>query len=180
MPRRNQISEEEVLEIQKARKKNKDKNIDRRLEALLLHAEGKKRADIATKTGFGKQYITELVEEYRKNGIAYFVQKHYKGNHRNLSFAEEEELLEPFKKQAEAGQLVEVSAIRAAYEAKLGRSVESSHGHIYQVLKRHGWRKVMPRSKHPNKASDEAIEASKKLNLLSETNCQIMSQEKSD
>ncbi len=33
------------------------------------------------------------------------------------------------------------------------------------VLKRKGWRKVMPRSKHPKKASPEAIEASKKLKL---------------
>jgi len=170
MPKRNHISEEEVIEIQKARKNNKDKNIDKRLEALLLHAEGKKRADIAAKTGFGKQYITELVEKYQRNGLAYFVQKHYKGNHRNLSVAEEEELLEPFKKQAEAGQIIEVSAIRAAYEEKLGRSIENSRGQIYRMLKRHGWRKVMPRSKHPKKASNEAIEASKKLKLSSEAN----------
>jgi hypothetical protein len=30
-------------------------------------------------------------------------------------------------------------------------------------LKRHGWRKVKPRPRHPGKASDEVIEASKKL-----------------
>ncbi len=29
------------------------------------------------------------------------------------------------------------------------------------MLKRHGWRKVMLRTKHPKKADDEAIEASK-------------------
>lgn len=180
MSKRNHISEREVHEIQKARKKNKDKNIDRRLEALLLHAAGKKRADIAEKTGYGKQYITELVGEYRKNGLAHYVQKHYKGNHRNLSYAQEEALLETFKKQAEAGQLVEVSAIRAAYEAKLGRSIESSHGHIYRVLKRHGWRRVMPRGKHPKKANDEAVEASKKLTQWSKTRWQIIPVEKSD
>lgn len=66
---------------------------------------------------------------------------------------------------AQAGQLVEVSAILRAYEEKTGRTLEKSHGQIYYVLKRHGWRKVMPRSKHPNKASDEVIEASKKLTL---------------
>ena len=32
------------------------------------------------------------------------------------------------------------------------------------LLERHNWRKVMPRSRHPKKASDEAIEASKKIN----------------
>ncbi|MCI8758540.1 MAG: winged helix-turn-helix domain-containing protein [Oscillospiraceae bacterium] len=38
---------------------------------------------------------------------------------------------------------------------------------IYCVLHRHGWRKVMPRSKHPKKASEDEIAASKKLTLPS-------------
>lgn len=162
MPKRNYISPEEIVEIEKVKQKNKDKNIDKRLEVLLLHAQGKKRAEIAAQTGYGKQYVTELVGNYRKNGLKEYAQKHYIGNHRNLSFDEEEALLEPFKQQAEAGQIVDVSAILAAYEKALGRPA-GSNSQIYYVLARHGWRKVMPRSKHPNKASEEAIEASKKL-----------------
>ena len=34
------ISEEQVEELERARKKNKDKNIEKRLKALLMHAEG--------------------------------------------------------------------------------------------------------------------------------------------
>jgi hypothetical protein len=37
------------------------------------------------------------------------------------------------------------------------------------LLARHGWRKVTPRGKHPDKASDEAMEASKKLKLSTES-----------
>ena len=55
---------------------------------------------------------------------------------------EETLLLEPFREKAEKGEIVEVSEIYA--------------------LHRHGWRKVMPRSKHPKKASEEVIAASKK------------------
>jgi hypothetical protein len=40
-----------------------------------------------------------------------------------------------------------------------------SHGQIYVVLHRHGRRKIKPGSRHPKKAGDEAIEASKKLKL---------------
>ena len=47
------------------------------------------------------------------------------------------------------------------YEEKVGHPIGNSQ--IYRVLHRHNWRKVMPRSKHPNKASEEVIEASKKL-----------------
>lgn len=42
---------------------------------------------------------------------------------------------------------------------KIGR--ETGNSYIYTMLKRHGWRKVMLRAKHPKKADDEAIEASK-------------------
>ena len=167
MAKRHEISAEEVIEIEKARKKNTDKTIDKWLEELLLHASGKSRAEISTKTDFKKQYITELVGEYRREGLEEFAKKQYSGNNRNMSYAEEEALLEPFKKAAEAGQIVEVSGIKATYEKAIGRSLEKCHSQIYYVLARHGWRKVMPRSKHPDKASDEVIEASKKLTLES-------------
>ena len=58
------------------------------------------------------------------------------------------------------GHVVEISQIKAAYVEAVGHRI--GNGQIYCVLKRRGWRKVMPRSRHPKKASDEAIEASKK------------------
>jgi hypothetical protein len=163
MPKAYRFSDEQVVELESAKKKNKNKNVDKRLEALLLRAKAVKRADVSTKTGFCKQYITDLTANYQKNGISAIVENQYGGNHRNLSFEEEAALLAPFKEAAARGQVVSVGDILAAYEEKIGRSVEKDHGRIYRVLARHEWRKVMPRSKHPNKASDEAIEASKKL-----------------
>jgi transposase len=167
------ISKAEAEEIQRARRKNKDKTIDKWLEVLELHAKGKRREEIAAKTGFGEQYITELVSEYRKNGLDQYAQKQYRGNHRNMSYTEEEALLTPFKAQAEAGQIIEVGEILAAYEAQLGRPV-GSNSQIYNVLARHGWRKIMPRSKHPKKASDEEMEASKKLTTSSRMRWEIL------
>jgi len=171
MSKRHQIREEEVLKIQEVRRKNKDKTIDRWLEVLLLHGEGKTREEISAKTGFGKQYITELVSEYVREGLEHFSTKQYKVNRRNLSIDEEKALLEPFKTKAKAGQIVEVGEIKLAYEQAAGRKTKS-HGQIYRVLARHGWRKIMPRSKHPSKADDEAIEASKKL-TIGWTNCEL-------
>ena len=78
-----------------------------------------------------------------------------------MSYEEESALLEPFQKEAEAGQIVEVSEIKAAYQEAVGHSIGTAQ--IYYVLRRHKWRKVMPRSKHPKKADEEVIEASKKL-----------------
>ena len=77
-----------------------------------------------------------------------------------MSFQEEEALLEPFMAQAEKGQMLDTAELEKRYEEAVGHRIGS--GQIYRVLKRHDWRKVMPRSKHPRKASEEVIETSKK------------------
>ena len=163
MAERCKITAEQKAELESARKENKEKRTEKRIRALILRAEGKSCKEVGKICEYHPAYVSQLVVIYCKEGLTAIVGNHYKGNHRNMSFAEEEALLEPFREAAEAGQIVEVSEIRAAYEEKLGRSLQNSHGQIYYVLQRHGWRKVMPRSKHPNKASEEVIEASKKL-----------------
>lgn len=163
MPKRNVITATQLSEIESARKATKNKKVDRRLKALSMHAVGTKRAEIAKATEYNEAYISELVTKYCNHGLGAIVENHYKGNHRNLSFEEEAQLLEEFREEAESGQIVATKRIKEAYETKTGKSLDDSHGHIYTVLKRHNWRQVMPRSKHPNKASDEEIESSKKL-----------------
>ncbi len=121
----------------------------------------KSAKEISRITGFHPAYISQLMAKYRDGGIEAITGNHYGGNRRNMSVEEEAELLEPFRQRASQGQLIEVSEIKVAYEKSVGHTIGGSQ--IYYVLRRHGWRKVMPRSKHPKRASDEAIEASKKL-----------------
>jgi transposase len=180
MPKRYQINDEQVKEIEKVRKGNRDKNVEKRLKALLLHAEGKSREKVAEMTGFVKSYISELVAKYCNKGLSAIVENNYRGNHRNMSFAEEEAFLEPFMTVAEAGQIVEAGEIKRAYEKATGRSLSNNRGQIYNVLHRHGWRKVMPRSRHPKRASEEAIEASKKLTKPSGASWNAFQRELSD
>lgn len=130
--------------------------------AVQLRGEGLKNAEIAEKLEISDKLVSRWVSEYVRNGVESLYQKKRKGNHRNLSDEEEEELLLQFQKKAENGQIVDISEIKAAYIKKVGHSIGTSQ--IYYVLNRHGWRKVMPRSKHPKKANEEAVEASKKLN----------------
>ena len=86
--------------------------------------------------------------------------KEYKGNHRNMTYEEEEKFLSQFYEKAKQGQIVEVSEIEKAYAEKTNFETKS-HGQIYDMLKRHCWRKVMLRSRHPQKANNEVIKASK-------------------
>ena len=155
------FNEEQKKEIKAARKETKNKRIDKRLQVLELKSEGTTTKRIEEITGYGNAHIASLVKEYYENGIESIVGNHYKGNRRNMSYEEEEELLRPFIAKAEAGMMVDVAEIEKAYVEKVGHTIGG--GQIYYVLKRHGWRKVMPRSRHPKKADDEAIEASKKL-----------------
>jgi hypothetical protein len=74
---------------------------------------------------------------------------------------QEEAILLKFKEEAEGGHEVTAVEIKKAFDEARGK--ETGRGYIYMLLKRHGWRKVMPRSKHPKAADEEACEASKKL-----------------
>ena len=158
------ISDKEYNEIVKAEKKTQDKQISRKLRVLILRYEGLGNKEIGKMVGLCEIRVSQLVSEYKKQGLEIFITKKYGGNNRNMSEAEEKEILESFKNQANSGHIVIVKEIKEAFDKKLGRDTGS--GYIYMLLKRHGWRKVMPRSKHPKKASQEAINASKKLKKL--------------
>lgn len=70
-----------------------------------------------------------------------------------LTMVEEAEFLAPFLEQARAGQVLTAAPVRAALEARLGRRVALST--VYNLLHRHGWRKVAPDRVHPQ--ADSAL-----------------------
>ena len=164
MASRYKFSEEEIKAIERARRDNKDKRAEARLKALELRAKGAKASEVAEATGFHTGSVTRLVAKYRAHGLEAISGNHYGGNHRNMSVEEEAAILAPFKERAEKGEMVAISEIAKAYQSAVDHPV--SNGQIYFVLRRHKWRKVMPRSRHPQKASEEEIAASKKLKPL--------------
>lgn len=156
-----EISQSQLQEIEAARKKNRNKNVERRLYVLVMRAEGKSLEEISEKTGYHISTASKLVARYMRDGISAIAENHYKGNRRNMSFEEEAAILAPFIERAERGELVDIKEIAAAYQKAVPHKISDTQ--IYYVLHRHGWRKIMHRSKHPKKAREEAIEASKKL-----------------
>jgi transposase len=79
--------------------------------------------------------------------------------HQHLNVTQEAQLLAPFAAQAQAGGLLHVSEIKQAMEQQVGSAVAAST--VYRMLDRHGWRKVVPRPRHP-KADMQAQDAFKK------------------
>ena len=154
-----EISQSQLLEIEAARKKNRNKNVERRLYVLVMRAEGKSLEEISEKTGYHISTASKLIARYMRDGISAIAENHYKGNRRNMSFEEEAAILAPFIERAERGEMVDIKEIAAAYQKAVPHKVSDTQ--IYYVLHRHGWRKIMPRSRHPTTACEEAIEASK-------------------
>ena len=156
-----QITEEEYKKIVLREKQTRDKRISKRLRVLMLRYEGKSNPEIAAKLDISTDRLSHLISEYKRVGLEEYVRVKYTGNHRNMSYEEEQEILDRFQEAAKAGQVITVKEIKAAFDEKLGR--DTGRGYIYMLLKRHRWRKLKPRSRHPKKASDEEIAASKKL-----------------
>lgn len=77
----------------------------------------------------------------------------------NLSREEEAAFLAPFFEKASAGGILVVGEIKRALDERLGRQVALASA--YNLLHRHGWRKLAPDKRHP-KADVPAQEAWKK------------------
>ena len=151
----------EISEIEQKIEETKTKSGYKRLMVLKYKAvEEMTSKKISEMTGYHKDAINRIVKRYKENGIEALLNPKYGGNRRYLSKDEEKEFIEQFNLRAEKGEMLEVSEIAIALNKKVGKETDTST--IYYLLKRNNWRKVMPRSKHPKKASDEDIEAYKK------------------
>ena len=150
--KRFQITEAEYKAIKEAERMTRDKNVSRRLRVLMMRYEGNTTEEAAKATGMSRVNVSLICKRYKEQGLEELIRNKYTSHRRALTEEKEKEILGRFEKAAEA----------AAFDEVRGKNTGS--GYIYMLLKRHGWRKVMPRSKHPKAANEEACEASKKLN----------------
>ena len=65
----------------------------------------------------------------------------------NMSTEQEREFLAPFMDRAQRGAILVVGQVKAELEAQLGRSLALSS--VYNLLHRHGSRKLAPDKRHP-------------------------------
>jgi len=164
MPKTYYVTEAESKKLRETMKDCKIVNAYRRMEAVALRGEGKTNEEIGKLTGYHSDWVSKLVSRYCNHGIDALIKDGRRGgNHRNLPTEQEEGILKEFEESASKGQLMTPKDIKKKYDEEVGRETKPTF--IYSVLKRHGWRRVMPRSKHPNKASDEVIATSKKLTI---------------
>lgn len=108
----------------------------------------RKAEEIALHTGVSATTVHRVISTYNRLGPP-ALETPGKGGRRHeyLSVPEEKTFLAPFFAQAESGEIATVAQIQRAFEARVGHEVDDST--IYRLLARHGWRKLMPRPRHP-------------------------------
>jgi transposase len=116
--------------------------------------------EIAKHTATSLRTVHQVIADYNRLGIA-AIETPGQGGRRNayLSWEEEQSFLEPFIEPSSQGEITTIHTIHQAFEQKVGTTVDQST--IYRLLERHGWRKVAPRSYHPDR-DKEAQQAFKK------------------
>jgi len=167
MPKTYTITAENTKEIREAMRSKENLKYYRRLEAVALRGEGRDNDEAGAITGYHPKWVSALVSIYCNEGIAGLLQDGRKGgNNRNMTDEEEKVFLEGFEEAAKNGRIITIAEIAASYDELTGKERESKST-VYYLLHKHGWRVITPQRVHPGKASDEVIEASKKLTLNS-------------
>jgi len=113
---------------------------------------------IGVSVGWACQLRTRFV---REGGVSDHSRSRPGGRRReNMSREEEAAFLAPFFDKAKVGGILIVGEIKQALDARLGRKVALASA--YNLLHRHGWRKLAPDKRHPQ--SDVAAQEEWKKN----------------
>jgi transposase len=153
------ILSQELLDRMNA---TKDKNEYVKMHAVYLHKIKKMKAeDVAKIIGKTKGMIYQWAHRYKRFGIDGLINKPRGGRTWSyMSLEEEKKLLESLSQGAAKGLVVISKIVRNEAEEKLGKPVSADYAE--DLLKRHGWRQVSPRPKHPKSSKQEQEEFKKK------------------
>ena len=121
-----------------------------RIQMVVLRESGMTQPAIADVMGVSLSTVNRAHMAYDHGGIKALKPKPNGGRrHENMTLAKEKVLLARFAKAAGAGEMLNIHDLKAAYEKEIGH--ETSDSTVYNLLHRHGWRKLMPRPYHPKR-----------------------------
>ena len=125
----------------------------RRIQMVLLRESGMAQPAIAEAMGVSLSTVNRAHMTYDHGGIKALKPKPSGGRQReNMTVAEEKALLARFANAAGAGEMLNIHDLKRAYEQAIGHGTSNST--VYNLLDRHGWRKLMPRPFHPKRDVD--------------------------
>jgi len=121
-----------------------------RIQMVLLRETGMTQPAIAEAMGASLSTVNRAHMLYDEGGVKALKPKPIGGRQReNMTHEGEKALLADFAKAAGAGELLNIQDLKSAYEKAIGHTTSNST--VYNLLDRHGWRKLMPRPFHPKR-----------------------------
>src|SRR6478609_7043007 len=140
----------QVRRLKTALRWNGDPQRRQRIQMVLLRESGMTQPAIAEAMGVSLSTVNRAHMAYDGGGLQALKSKPSGGRKReNMTLAEERVLLARFAKAAGAGEMLNIHDLKAAYEKAIGHATSNST--VYNLLARHGWRKLMPRPFHPKR-----------------------------
>src|SRR2546421_3424721 len=114
----------------------------------------RKAEEIARDMGVSVTTVRRVISSYNRLGLA-AIETPGKGGRRHeyMSLEQERSFLQPFFARAAHGEIATAEDIQRAFEAEIKHEVHISS--IYRLLDRHGWRKLVPRPRHPKANTQE-------------------------
>jgi transposase len=151
---------DQVERLKKVLKRTKEPAVRQRIQMVLLREDGKTQPEISELMGVSLSTVNRAHMAYDSGGVNALRPKPTGGRrNENMTLEDEKAFLAKFAKAAGAGELLNVSELKIAYEKAIGRPTSNST--VYNLLARHQWRKLMPRPFHPDR-NMEAQNAFKK------------------
>jgi transposase len=122
----------------------------------------RKAEEIARDTGVSVTTVRRVISNYNRLGLA-AIETPGKGGRRHeyMSVEQERRFLQPFFARAAQGEIATAEEIQCAFEAQVKHEVHITS--IYRLLDRHGWRKLVPRPRHPQANPEEQTAFKKTL-----------------
>jgi transposase len=124
---------------------------------------GKKASEIAGILGVKPENIYKKVQTYNKFGSSWKDNTKRGGRREErciMTLCEEKEFLKSVEKDALNGGIITYQHIKSRLENRINRTV--SDDYIWDIFKRHNWKKKVPRQSHPK--ADRLVQEDYKKN----------------
>jgi transposase len=147
-------------EIRRRMLESADRQQFQRWQVIWLASKGLSAQCIGDFVGVSDGTVHQWIHHYNHQGPEWIILQGRGGRRHGLLDVEEERLfLEELNEEAQKGKIIVAFDFRERIEKKIGRKV--SKDYLYDLLHRHGWRKVAPRPQHPKAKRNEQEEFKK-------------------
>jgi len=128
----------------------------RRIQCVLMRVSLKLSSqEIAPLVGLEPESVRRIWKRYLDEGDSALLgeKRGYARGNAYLTIDDEKDILMSFLKKAEQGNIITTRHIHVALCDRIGRNIDYST--TSRMLKRHGWRKIVPLPEHPKGNREE-------------------------